>query len=101
MCEVDHPATQKWKRDLLASNGLPEPANLHFVPVDFEHQSLAHQLENGGLNFTASTVFAWLGVVVYLTHPAFRATLDLIADFPARQRCHSGLCVASSRPAAA
>jgi len=81
--EVDHPATQQWKRDLLKSNGLREPSNLRYVSVDFERQSLAHQLESSGLDFAAPTVFAWLGVVLYLTHSSFRATLDLIAAFPA------------------
>jgi methyltransferase (TIGR00027 family) len=81
--EVDHPATQQWKRDLLASNGLPEPPNLRYVPVNFERQSLAHQLEISGLDINAPAVFAWLGVVVYLTYPTFRGTLDLISMFPA------------------
>jgi methyltransferase (TIGR00027 family) len=81
--EVDHPATQQWKHELVLSNGLPEPSCLHYVPVDFEHQDLAQQLADCGLDFTASTVFAWLGVVMYLTRPAFRKTLDLIARFPA------------------
>ena len=81
--EVDHPATQRWKRELLATNGLSEPARLQYVPVDFERQSLADELKNGGLDFSAPTVFAWLGVVMYLTHAAFRGTLDFIANFPA------------------
>lgn len=85
--EVDHPDTQRWKRNLLASSELPTPANLRYVPVDFERQSLASQLENCGLDFAAPAVFAWLGVVVYLTHPAFRATLDWIATF------RTGSCV--------
>jgi len=80
--EVDHPATQQWKRELTLSNRLPEPSCLHYVPVDFEHQDLAQQLASWGLDFAAPTVFAWLGVVLYLTHPAFRTTLDLIARFP-------------------
>jgi methyltransferase (TIGR00027 family) len=80
--EVDHPATQQWKRELAVANGLPDHASLHYVPVDFERQSLALQLESSGLDLAAPTVFAWLGVVLYLTHPAFRATLDLIAGFP-------------------
>lgn len=80
--EVDHPATQQWKRELALSNGLPEPTCLHYVPVDFEHQDLAQQLASCGLDFAAPTVFAWLGVVMYLTRPAFRTTLDLIARFP-------------------
>jgi methyltransferase (TIGR00027 family) len=81
--EVDHPSTQRWKRNLLASSGFSEPSHLRFVPVDFERQSLGDELKTGGLDFAAPTVFAWLGVVLYLTHPAFRATLDLIATFPA------------------
>jgi methyltransferase (TIGR00027 family) len=81
--EIDHPATQQWKRELLALNGLPEPSNLRYVPVDFERQSFAGELQSSGLDFTAPTVFAWLGVVMYLTHPAFRATLDFIAARPA------------------
>ncbi|HWZ51708.1 MAG TPA: SAM-dependent methyltransferase [Granulicella sp.] len=81
--EVDHPATQQWKRELLCANGLPAPSNLRYVPVDFERQSLAHQLESYGLDLAAPTVFAWLGVVLYLTRPAFRAALDLIAALPA------------------
>ncbi|WP_254064754.1 class I SAM-dependent methyltransferase [Granulicella sp. S156] len=80
--EVDHPATQHWKRELLGSSGLQESPNLHFVSVDFERQSLASQLENSGLDCKAPTVFAWLGVVLYLTYPAFRSTLDFIATFP-------------------
>ncbi len=80
--EVDHPATQQWKRELALSNGLLEPSCLHYVPVDFEHQDLAQQLAIGGLDFAAPTVFAWLGVVLYLTRPAFRTTRDLIARFP-------------------
>jgi methyltransferase (TIGR00027 family) len=80
--EVDHPATQQWKRDLLVSSGLPEPSNLQYVPVDFERQSLALQLESSDLDPAAPTVFAWLGVVLYLTHSAFRSTLDFIAAFP-------------------
>lgn len=81
--EVDHPATQEWKCRLLQSNEMPKPSRLHYVPVDFERQNLAHQLESSGINFAAPAVFSWLGVVMYLTHHAFRATLDLIATFPA------------------
>ncbi|MGC2697462.1 MAG: SAM-dependent methyltransferase [Candidatus Angelobacter sp.] len=80
--EVDHPATQQWKRELLAASGLPELSTLRYVPVDFERQSLRRQLEISGLDFASATVFAWLGVVLYLTHPAFRATVEMIAAFP-------------------
>jgi methyltransferase (TIGR00027 family) len=81
--EVDHPSTQQWKRDLQKLSTLEEPSSLRYVPVDFERHSLAGQLEKNGFDFAAPTVFAWLGVVLYLTHSAFRSTLDLISASPA------------------
>jgi methyltransferase (TIGR00027 family) len=77
--EVDHPATQEWKRELLANTSLETPANLTYVPVDFETQSLPEQLADGGYNSELPAFFAWLGVVPYLTLDAFRATLGFIA----------------------
>ena len=80
--EVDHPATQEWKRDLLARAGIAIPGSLRFAPVDFEAQSLAAQLEGAGFDAQAPAYFAWLGVVPYLTLSAFRATVDFIAARP-------------------
>jgi methyltransferase (TIGR00027 family) len=80
--EVDHPATQAWKRDLLLATSLPTPVNLTHVPVDFERQSLADQLQAAGHNSAAPTFFAWLGVVPYLTREAFRSTIAFIASQP-------------------
>jgi len=80
--EVDHPATQLWKRELISDGSLPVPANLTYVPVDFEQQSLANQLRVAGFNTTQPTFFAWLGVVPYLTLDAFRATLAFISSQP-------------------
>src|SRR5579859_7444329 len=37
--EVDFPATQEWKRSLLAGAGVAVPENLTFVPLDFEHKA--------------------------------------------------------------
>jgi methyltransferase (TIGR00027 family) len=80
--EVDHPATQQWKRELLAKSALPEPANLTYAPVDFECQSLPDQLRAVGFDQQLPTIFAWLGVVPYLTLEAFRATIAFIASHP-------------------
>lgn len=80
--EVDHSATQQWKRDLLDTTRLPAPANLTYVPVDFESQSLPEQLKIAGYDPRLPTVFAWLGVVPYLTLDAFRATVSYIAAHP-------------------
>ncbi|HTH53519.1 MAG TPA: class I SAM-dependent methyltransferase [Edaphobacter sp.] len=78
--EIDHPATQRWKREMLAANGITAPENLTFTPVDFEHQQLATQLIEAGLDTSAPTFFSWLGVVPYLTQDAFRSTISFIAS---------------------
>ncbi|WP_263253197.1 class I SAM-dependent methyltransferase [Saccharopolyspora rosea] len=77
--EVDHPATQTWKRERLATSGIDFPETSTFVPVDFETQSLAAGLESAGFKRTDPAVFVWLGVVFYLTPDAAHATLDYIA----------------------
>jgi methyltransferase (TIGR00027 family) len=77
--EVDHPATQQWKRELLGAGRMPAPENLIYAPVDFERQSLAEQLATAGFDFDAPAFFAWLGVVPYLTLEAFRATIGFVA----------------------
>lgn len=81
--EVDHPATQAWKRERLAEAGLALPGSLTFAPVDFERQSLADGLATSGFDRARPAFFQWLGVVPYLTREAVSATLDFIADIPA------------------
>ncbi len=81
--EVDHPATQAWKRELLGRSGIALPENLTFAPVDFETQALADQLRAAGFDFASPAFFGWLGVVPYLTLEAFRTTVGLIAALPA------------------
>lgn len=77
--EVDHPATQAWKRQRLAVSGIDLPERATFVPVDFETDSLATRLEVAGFSRADPAVFVWLGVVFYLTPDAVRATLEYIA----------------------
>jgi methyltransferase (TIGR00027 family) len=81
--EVDHPATQHWKRELLQRNSIVIPGSMKYTPVDFERQSLSTELHAAGFNRRAPAFFAWLGVVPYLTHEAFRATVSFISEQPA------------------
>jgi methyltransferase (TIGR00027 family) len=81
--EVDFPATQQWKRALLEQAAIPLPAGLTFVPLDFEHKTLAAGLAENGFDAQRPAFFSWLGVVPYLTLEAFRATLETIARLPA------------------
>lgn len=78
--EVDHPATQAWKQERLAEGRIAVPAALRFVPVDFETQSLAAELRHAGFRADEPAYISWLGVVIYLTRPAIRATLAYIAS---------------------
>lgn len=77
--EVDHPATQTWKEQRLAAAGIDHPETLTFVPVDFETQALATELESAGFIRDHPAVFVWLGVVFYLTPDTARTTLEYIA----------------------
>jgi methyltransferase (TIGR00027 family) len=80
--EVDHPATQQWKRELLQRNRIAIPESVTYTPVDFERQSLSSQLRDAGFNQSAPAFFAWLGVVPYLTLEAFRGTVAFISAQP-------------------
>src|SRR3954451_1033645 len=73
--EVDFPATQKWKRELLAGAGIDVPESLTFVALDFEHKALAVGLAEAGFADRRPAYVGWLGVVPYLTMEAFTATL--------------------------
>jgi len=78
--EVDHPATQQWKREQVARSGLEPRTELAHVGVDLEREPLLDALAAAGLDPRAGTVVLWLGVVPYLTRPAIGATLRAIGS---------------------
>jgi methyltransferase (TIGR00027 family) len=80
--EVDHPATQEWKRRLLSAAAIPIPGTLTFAPVDFEREDLMCGLARAGFARERRTFFTWLGVVPYLSEPAVWSTLELVAGLP-------------------
>src|SRR5262249_30725707 len=82
--EVDHPATQRWKRRLLREASISVPNNVSFVPVDFERVSLETALSQAGMDFGAATFFSLLGVSQYLTEAALDQTLGVVLAAPAR-----------------
>jgi methyltransferase (TIGR00027 family) len=78
--EVDHPATQSWKRAQLEVAGISIPASLTFVPVDFETQAMADGLRQATFDYGEPAFFSWLGVTPYLTGEAVASTLKFIAN---------------------
>jgi len=80
--EVDHPATQAWKRRRLEDAAIPIPATLTFAPIDFERQTLADGLAAACFDPAQPTFFTWLGVVPYLREESVWSTLCFIASLP-------------------
>ncbi len=77
--EVDHPATQAFKRQHLDALP-PSIASVIFVPIDFERESLDAALARAGHDATRPTCWIWEGVVMYLTPDAVRSTLANITE---------------------
>jgi methyltransferase (TIGR00027 family) len=77
--EVDHPATQRAKRQRLQAHRGPLPANVCFVPVDFEEDDLETTLLHAGFDTTVAAVAVWEGVVSYLTPAAVDQSFRTLA----------------------
>jgi methyltransferase (TIGR00027 family) len=75
--EVDFPTTQAWKRARLEQVGIAQGAVVH-AGIDFEHETLAEALGRAGFDLARPAVFAWLGVVPYLTGQAIAATVKSV-----------------------
>lgn len=81
--EVDHPDTQRYKLEKIASLEWTIPENVHFVSVDFEKERMTDKLIQAGLDPNVKTFFSILGVSYYLTLPVFSETLSQIAELSA------------------
>jgi methyltransferase (TIGR00027 family) len=77
--EVDHPATQAWKRELLASCSIAPPASLAFAAIDFERETLPDALRRADFDPSAPAFVAWLGVTPYLASDVVLSALGTIA----------------------
>ena len=77
--EIDHPASQQWKRLRLQELGIDPPPNLTMLPIDFEKQTLLQGLRDGGCPLEKPAFFSWLGVTQYLTREAVLGTFKQLA----------------------
>ncbi|MBS2011648.1 MAG: SAM-dependent methyltransferase [Deltaproteobacteria bacterium] len=79
--EVDHPATQRHKRDVLGSDA---PPSSNYVAFHFERDpmnDLPAKLAEHGHDRTAPTLTIWEGVTMYLTEPAIEASLAAVREY--------------------
>ena len=81
--EVDQPASQALKVDLLRQAGIAAPANLVFASVDFETEVLRDRLCHAGFDDHAPTFLSWLGVTMYLAERAIDDVLRYVGSLPA------------------
>ena len=81
--EVDSPATQAWKRQLLRDTGLTVPDTAAFVPCEFTGQSVVDALDQGGFDRRHPAFFSWLGVTMYLEPATTLRTIEALAPLAA------------------
>jgi methyltransferase (TIGR00027 family) len=77
--EVDHPASQEFKRAALAAAGVEVPDSVRYVPADLARDPLIQCLAAAGFDAAAPAVIAWLGVTMYLAAEAVAETLAAVA----------------------
>jgi methyltransferase (TIGR00027 family) len=87
--EVDHPATQLAKREVLGrvlagvAAGDPLAWHVRLVPVDFERDDPGQALRAAGYRDDTPSLFLWEGVTNYLTPAAVDQTLGAVRGLAA------------------
>jgi methyltransferase (TIGR00027 family) len=79
--EVDHPATQRYKRKRIGRR--VAPTDVRYVPVDFETERFSPGLERAGFRMGDPSVWIWEGVTMYLRRQAIEQTLDQLTRLSA------------------
>ncbi|MBC6971184.1 class I SAM-dependent methyltransferase [Bacillus sp. Xin] len=75
--EIDHPATQEFKKKRLDEANLKIPSNLHFVSMDFTKTFSYQDLIDKGFD-NKKTFFSFLGVSYYLTKEEISSLIDFL-----------------------
>jgi len=78
--DVDHPATQTFKRQRIEECGLSLRNSVYFVAADLSTESLASVLAKSPFDSTKPAFFSWLGVTMYLSREANLVSLLAIAQ---------------------
>jgi methyltransferase (TIGR00027 family) len=96
--EVDHPATQRDKRDRLARLGL-DASDVRFVEADFTRDPIADRLIAAGLDPRQPSLFLLEGVAAYLELPVLEGVLSQFRQVaPAGSRLAISVSSSSADP---
>ena len=78
--EIDHPDSQKIKKEKVRKIFGSLPEHVVYVPVDFNKEKLDEKLYESGYDKNLKTLFIWEGVTLYITAEAVDETLDFIVN---------------------
>jgi methyltransferase (TIGR00027 family) len=76
--EVDLPSVQETKKKRLHRHFGRLPANVTFVPIDFDKESLEEVFSRTAFDPSKPSLFVWEGVTQYLSEQAVRRTLAFV-----------------------
>jgi methyltransferase (TIGR00027 family) len=79
--ELDVPITQQAKLGQYARQGLTVPANVAFISIDFDRESLSERLEEAGFIRGARSLFVLEGLLMYLQPESVDETFRVIEGF--------------------
>lgn len=77
--EVDHPATQAWKRNQIERTHNELSSHVTFVPTDFDRQEFGEAMAAAGFQTGVKTFFIWEGVTQYITEEAVDFTFRFVS----------------------
>lgn len=83
--EVDAPATQKVKRQILSDNAIEIHPNVMFISVDFEQKGWFQSLLDKGFQQSLKTLYIWEGVTFYLAPTAVDSMLRLLKQHSSKE----------------
>lgn len=81
--ELDHPATQRYKRDCVA--GKTPPTDIRYIAVDFEKERFIEKLHSAGFQPRDRSIWIWEGVTMYLPLAAVNDTLAQLTLLAAKE----------------
>jgi len=79
--ELDVPITQKAKLGQYEKRGLNIPANVEFISIDFDKESLSETLEEAGFYRDKKSLFVLEGFLMYLQPESVNETFEVIESF--------------------
>lgn len=76
--EIDHPATQRHKRQRMTECGLQPRHGTELLPVDFETSDLGTALDASSFRGDRQTVVTWVNCTYFLTRQAIVSMLETL-----------------------